>query len=140
MARNVSVSVGRILFYSVMGWLVTTILIKLFYALIFSWYICYSSTFIKFNIKFIDGYVTSRSYEENYNRRNQVSFKLKELTNGILWMTNAFFWWYAGNVGIVNCVKKFPYSELFWPLFSHIQTEYGDTEYLSVASLHIQSE
>ena len=28
--------------------------------------------------------------------------------------------------------EKCPYSEFFWSVFSHIQTEYGDAPYLSV--------
>ena len=34
--------------------------------------------------------------------------------------------------------EKCPYSELFWPAFSHIRTEYGETQSISPNSVRMR--
>ena len=42
------------------------------------------------------------------------------------------------NYGLKHCVKKFPYSELFWSAFFHIRTEYGEILRISPYSVQIR--
>ena len=39
---------------------------------------------------------------------------------------------------VMHCVKKCPYSELFWSVFSRIRTEYGEILRISPYSVQIR--
>ena len=56
-------------------------------------------------------------------------------------MNSSQFWFTESEPKLTNSLrKKCPYSELFWSVFSHIRTEYGEirvslnTKYLCVFS------
>ena len=40
-------------------------------------------------------------------------------------------------VNLYHCLKTIQIPSYFWPVFSRIRTEYGETEYLSVFSLNV---